>query len=245
MTARAGPRSRPGGRGRGGPGLGETVGSVRTLRTLACVALLVVLAACGSGSDDSARPDRAARPTTTTTAPPPTTTTTAPRRFTVTGSRAGFAHGYELVRRESPADVEADLDLMASTGAKWLRASLTWGSIELQPGVYDWTGTDRVVQGALAARHVGRRRHQLRARLGLQARVPHRRVRAERPRAVRRVRRASPPSATRRSACTRGRSGTSPTTSRSGARSPTPSCTRTCSARRRPRSTPWTRARPS
>ncbi|HEY3722466.1 MAG TPA: cellulase family glycosylhydrolase [Acidimicrobiia bacterium] len=123
---------------------------MRTLRTVACVALLVVLAACSGGSDGSARSHRAARPTTTTTVPPPATSTTAPRRFTVTGSRAGFAHGFELVRRESPADVEADLDLMASTGAQWLRASLTWGSIELQPGVYNWTGTDRVVQGALA-----------------------------------------------------------------------------------------------
>ena len=73
-----------------------------------------------------------------------------PGRFTITGSRAGFAHGFELVRRESPADVEADLDLMASTGAQWLRASITWGSIELSPGVYNWAGTDRVVQGALA-----------------------------------------------------------------------------------------------
>ena len=53
------------------------------------------------------------------------------------------------MRRESPADVEADLDLMASTGAKWLRASLTWGSIELSPGVYNWAGTDRVVRGAI------------------------------------------------------------------------------------------------
>jgi hypothetical protein len=64
--------------------------------------------------------------------------------------RAGFAHGYELVRRESAADVEADLDLMAGTGARWLRVSIGWGHIERFPGVYDWEGTDRVVHGARA-----------------------------------------------------------------------------------------------
>ena len=51
-------------------------------------------------------------------------------RFTITGARSGFAHGYELVRRESPADVEADLDLMANTGVLVSRDLLldrVWG----------------------------------------------------------------------------------------------------------------------
>jgi hypothetical protein len=127
---------------------------LRTLRLLAAPLLLVVaLAACTDGGSTAAprRPSRTTAPSTTTSSPAtPSPTAPAPRRFTITGSRAGFAHGFELVRRESPADVEADLDLMASTGAQWLRASITWGSIELSPGVYNWTGTDRVVQGALA-----------------------------------------------------------------------------------------------
>jgi hypothetical protein len=129
---------------------------LRTLRPAASLLVLVLLAAllvaCTDDGHRAARREpttRTTSPTTSTTAPGAPATTPAPRRFTITGARAGFAHGFELVRRESPADVEADLDLMASTGAKWLRASLTWGSIELQPGVYDWTGTDRVVQGAL------------------------------------------------------------------------------------------------
>jgi hypothetical protein len=70
------------------------------------------------------------------------------RTYTPTQRRAGFAHGYELVRRESAEEVAADLDLMAGTGARWLRVSVGWGHIERAPGVYDWAGTDRVVQGA-------------------------------------------------------------------------------------------------
>src|SRR5262249_28676038 len=104
-------------------------------------ALAGLLAACTGGGGESRRH-----------APAPTTTTPAgePHRFTATESRAGFAHGYETVRRDPAADVEADLDLMASTGVRWLRVGITWGSIETSPGVYDWTGTDRVVQGARA-----------------------------------------------------------------------------------------------
>lgn len=129
-----------------------------TRRPLVLLALLVVIAAVltACSGDDRAAPRR--RPSTTTSSTPGSTTTTVPppltapapplRRFTVTGSRAGFAHGYELVRRESPADVEADLDLMASTGARWLRVSLGWGHIERSPGVYDWAPTDRLVLGA-------------------------------------------------------------------------------------------------
>ena len=141
-------------RGSGARELRETVGSLRSLRPLASLLIAVVaLAACTGGASTAApgRPSRTTAPSSTTSSAPATPAPTAPARprFTVTGSRAGFAHGFELVRRESPADVEADLDLMASTGAQWLRASITWGSIELSPGTYDWTGTDRVVQGAL------------------------------------------------------------------------------------------------
>jgi hypothetical protein len=108
------------------------------------------LAAC-SGDDRATPESRPARTSTTTTAPTTTTTTVPapePRLFTSTGARSGFAHGFELVRRESPADVEADLDLIAGTGARWFRASVGWGHIERSPGVYDWTSIDRVVLGA-------------------------------------------------------------------------------------------------
>ncbi len=124
---------------------------MRTLRALAlllvAVLLVTALGAC-SGDAERVAPDR----TTTTSAPPTTTTTPSPppARFTITGTRSGFAHGYELVRRESPADVDADLDLMAGTGAEWLRVGISWGQVEPQPGAANWTGIDRVVHGALA-----------------------------------------------------------------------------------------------
>lgn len=136
----------------------RTLGTRRPLVLLSLLILTAaVLSAC-SGDDGAAPPRRAPRTSTTTptsTIPASTTTTVlAPpppaRLFTITGARAGFAHGYELVRRESPAAVEADLDLMASTGARWLRVSLGWGHIERSPGVYDWASADRLVLGARA-----------------------------------------------------------------------------------------------
>ncbi len=144
---------RSGRAGRGRP-LCETGDSLRTLRPLALLVLIVLLAACADGGGRAAPPARPSTTTTTSTTTSSTAGAAAPapapaRRFTVTGSRAGFAHGYELVRRESPADVEADLDLMASTGARWLRAGISWAEVEPASGVYDWTGTDRVVLGAL------------------------------------------------------------------------------------------------
>lgn len=124
---------------------------MRTRRPLVLILLVVLIAACSDGDDRSAPDERPTR-TSPTTAAPTTTTTITPAPsvplFTITGSRAGFAHGYELVRRESPADVDADLDLMASTGAEWLRVGISWAHVEATPGVYDWAGTDRVVFGA-------------------------------------------------------------------------------------------------
>ena len=123
---------------------------MRPLRILALIVLLAVVAGC-TDADDSSAPTARSTPATSTSSTSTTTTVpaTRPRQFTVTGSRSGFAHGYELVRREPPADVEADLDLMASSGAQWLRAGISWATVEPSPGVYDWAGSDRVVHGAL------------------------------------------------------------------------------------------------
>ena len=119
-------------------------------------------AAC-SGDDDAApvrRPSaHAARaddhhpPTTTTHADHrPPTRARRPARFTITGSRAGFAHGYELVRRESPADVEADLDLMAvDRRAVAAGRALGGATSSAVPGVYDWAAPTGVVLGARSA----------------------------------------------------------------------------------------------
>ncbi|MGZ4737572.1 MAG: beta-galactosidase [Acidimicrobiia bacterium] len=123
---------------------------MRTLRTLSLLVLIPVVAACTDGGGRTA-PKAAPKPSSTTSPSTSTTSTTKPpvRRFTITGSRAGFAHGFELVRRETPEDVEADLDLMASSGARWLRVGISWAHVEPAPGIYDWAGTDRVVQGAI------------------------------------------------------------------------------------------------
>jgi hypothetical protein len=120
---------------------------VRTLRALALplvAAVLVTAVAACADDDGRGGPLRTSTSTATTTStrPPPAA------RFTITGARSGFAHGYELVRRESPADVEADLDLMAGTGAEWLRVGISWGQVEPTPGAAEWSGIDRVVQGA-------------------------------------------------------------------------------------------------
>jgi hypothetical protein len=106
-------------------------------RSAGAVALVLVglTGACSDGDDTVSS---------TTSVPP-----VSGPRFTPTGRRAGFAHGYELVRRESPRAVGADLDLMASTGARWFRAGIGWGHIERDRGTYDWASTDRVVRGAL------------------------------------------------------------------------------------------------
>jgi hypothetical protein len=146
------------------------------LPSIALVATLLALpGACSDGRNDFGEergaPRRRDQGSTTTTAdataraaPPGTPTTTTPRRRgpsaagrspAPTGaarpyaSNAGFAHGFELVRREPPEAVDADLDLMVSTGARWLRVSVGWGHVERVPGAYDWAGTDHVVRGAV------------------------------------------------------------------------------------------------
>jgi polysaccharide biosynthesis protein PslG len=113
------------------------------------------LVALAPDSRSARRPRPAARVkgTTTTTVPPPpvVAAATASRSFTVTGDRAGFAHGYELVHLDSDADVARDLDAMAATGARWLRAVIDWSLVEGGGrGAFDWPATDRIVRGARA-----------------------------------------------------------------------------------------------
>ncbi len=51
---------------------------------------------------------------------------------------------------ESDADLKRDFDMMAFSGAKWVRLDADWNSIENSPGQWDWRWTDRVVNNARA-----------------------------------------------------------------------------------------------
>lgn len=66
------------------------------------------------------------------------------------GQSAGFAQTSWMLLWGSDAQVDADLDAMVATGAKWLRFDFDWASAELSPGSYRWTYIDRVVHKARA-----------------------------------------------------------------------------------------------
>ncbi len=89
-------------------------------------------------------------PTTTTSTVPPTTTTTQPQPGTVlSGEQAGFTGSYQVLF-DSDADLAHHLDLIAATGAKWVRGDFYWSTLNPSPGVYDWSTTDRFVAAANA-----------------------------------------------------------------------------------------------
>jgi hypothetical protein len=67
----------------------------------------------------------------------------------VTGDVAGFSPGASFLW-ESQADQERDLDLMASTGAKWLRLDFPWPSIQPAATTWNWGPFDRVIALAKA-----------------------------------------------------------------------------------------------
>jgi polysaccharide biosynthesis protein PslG len=62
----------------------------------------------------------------------------------VPGSTVGFSSGAQLLW-ESPADQAHDLDLMASTGAKWLRLDFPWPSVQPGPTTWNWGPFDNIV----------------------------------------------------------------------------------------------------
>jgi polysaccharide biosynthesis protein PslG len=68
----------------------------------------------------------------------------------VAGSRVGFSVGGQTIW-ESDADLGRDLDIVASTGAKWVRLDWDWKSIQAYgPTTWIWTNTDRIVAAAQA-----------------------------------------------------------------------------------------------
>jgi polysaccharide biosynthesis protein PslG len=63
------------------------------------------------------------------------------------GVRAGFAEGSTLLSR-TEGELDAELDGIAATGARWLRVDVDWDVLEHERGVFDWRRVDRVVLGA-------------------------------------------------------------------------------------------------
>ena len=117
---------------------------------------------------------------------------------------------------ESPAQMNADLDAMVAAGMTWVRADFYWSTIEQQRGRFAWSATDTFVRAATAR---GLRVLAMAdytpswARSGPTDKYP-----PNDPATTRRSSQAAAHSATRRWACTHGRSGTSRTTRCSGRR---------------------------
>ena len=118
-----------------------------------CVAVaVVVLLAAGCREADRRRlddlhgPGRHLATSTTTTTSPPTTAPRAPISRTL---------GRSLGLGSLPtSDFEIELDAIAATDVRWLRVDFDWSVIQAAgPQSYDWSRTDRLVDGA-RARHL-------------------------------------------------------------------------------------------
>jgi polysaccharide biosynthesis protein PslG len=74
------------------------------------------------------------------------TSTTVP---TPRAEQAGLSPGFNL--SGSSAEIDAGLDALAATGARWLRIDFDWSVIQAGgPHSFDWSRTDRIVDGATA-----------------------------------------------------------------------------------------------
>lgn len=60
----------------------------------------------------------------------------------------GFSPGAELLA-QGDERVADDLEAMASLGARWVRLDVDWSIIEREPGVFDWSEPDRLIDAAL------------------------------------------------------------------------------------------------
>jgi hypothetical protein len=72
-------------------------------------------------------------------------TGTARAQSTELGARAGFSPGGAWPWLPD-AELARELDLMAASGAGWVRVDFTWASIEHVRGTYSWSNLDRVVR---------------------------------------------------------------------------------------------------
>lgn len=75
------------------------------------------------------------------------TTVPAEAATTLAASHVGFSPGAEILWA-SPADQARELDLMAATGAHWIRIDFPWPSVEPSRGSWNWAPFDAIVQAA-------------------------------------------------------------------------------------------------
>ncbi len=66
---------------------------------------------------------------------------------TVAASRVGFSPGADILWA-SAQDQARELDLMAATGAHWLRLDFPWPSVEPSKGAWNWAPFDSIVAAA-------------------------------------------------------------------------------------------------
>jgi hypothetical protein len=65
------------------------------------------------------------------------------------GEVAGISPGGEIAY-DPVAEIETQLDAIASSGARWIRIDVSWTAVEKTEGRFDWCRTDRMVLGARA-----------------------------------------------------------------------------------------------
>jgi hypothetical protein len=132
-------------------GRARTLVVVATLAAVLTVAgVLVAVLGFGNGNDTPAPTTITTPPDTTAASPtvPPASLAAPFRASAARPWRTGFANGvmpYSL----SDAQLAADLDGMAATGAHWFRMDFYWPTIQQAgPQSWDWSATDRLVTAA-------------------------------------------------------------------------------------------------
>ncbi len=110
--------------------------------------LVLAVGACASGAGDGSGAEE--RTATSAAALPfvPETTSEVPSE--PRADLAGFATGSALIGR-SLEGVRSDLDGIAATGVRWLRADIDWSFVQRGgPSQWDWSRVDAVVREATA-----------------------------------------------------------------------------------------------
>ena len=76
--------------------------------------------------------------------PAPTPFERAQRMADAKDLQIGLAYGGRLMFMDD-AELDESLERAERLGARWVRTDLVWAAVERSPGVYDWSGFDRVV----------------------------------------------------------------------------------------------------